>query len=97
MLALDAEITPAYLGLVERGKRNATVLIIERICSALNISLSEFFSTDCIKKSPEDDIDKQILAQIAGFSDDEKLAFLHLTKSVMQFRQVSIKTKMKNK
>lgn len=96
-LALDAEITPAYLGLVERGKRNATVVIIERICDALNISLSEFFDVGSQTKPAEDDIDKQILAHIASFSEDEKMAFLHLTKNVIQLRQMSIKARANNK
>ena len=38
--ALNAGITLAYLGLLERGKRNA----IEKLCDALRVSLADFFS-----------------------------------------------------
>ena len=89
-LALNAGITPAYLGLVERGKRNATVATVERICMALNISLAEFFSVADSCAPVEDDIGKQILYQISGLSEDEKLAFLQLVKQGMHIRQLGI-------
>lgn len=85
-LALNAGITPAYLGLVERGKRNATVLTIERICNALNISLAEFFSTAHPGKPVEDDIGKHILYQLSGLREEEKLICLHLIKTALQLR-----------
>ena len=42
-LALHAEITTTYLGLIERNLKNPTIKIIEQICNALNISLADFF------------------------------------------------------
>lgn len=33
-----------YISLIERGKRNPTVLSLYAICKALGISLSEFFA-----------------------------------------------------
>ena len=43
-LALRAEITTTYLGLLERNLKNPTVKVIEQICNQLNISLNDFFS-----------------------------------------------------
>lgn len=34
---------PAYIGQIERGEKNATMESIEKIASALNISLSKLF------------------------------------------------------
>ncbi|MBQ7871289.1 MAG: helix-turn-helix transcriptional regulator [Oscillospiraceae bacterium] len=85
-LALTAGITPAYLGLVERSKRNATVVIIERICTALNISLADFFSTAQPCKPLEDEIGRRILHQLSGLSDEEKLICLQLIKNALQLR-----------
>lgn len=34
---------PTYIGQIERGEKNATIESIEKISSALNISLSELF------------------------------------------------------
>lgn len=42
-LALRANITTTYMGLLERNLKNPTVKVIEQICNQLNISLSEFF------------------------------------------------------
>lgn len=86
-LALNAGITPAYLGLVERGKRNATVATVERVCGALNISLAEFFAPadSCVV---EDEVGKQILCQLNGLSDEEKQSFLQLVKQVLHIQKL---------
>ncbi len=34
---------PAYIGQIERGEKNATIESIEKIASALNVSLSKLF------------------------------------------------------
>lgn len=42
-LGLAAGIERAYIGYLERGKRNPTVSTLEKIRSALNCELSDFF------------------------------------------------------
>ena len=42
-LALEADINRNYLGDLERGTRNPTVVVLNKIVTALNISLSELF------------------------------------------------------
>ena len=42
-LALEAEVNRNYLGDLERGKRNPTVLVLNRIVKALEIDLSTLF------------------------------------------------------
>ena len=86
-LALNAGITPAYLGLLERGKRNATIVIIELICSAMNLSLAEFFSTAYTEKE-EDKIGNQVLCQLVGLSEEEKLLVLQIVKTAIDFHQL---------
>lgn len=54
-LALSAEITTSYLGMIERGEKNPTVKIIEKLCGALGISLGEFFTAE--KKNEGDKTD----------------------------------------
>lgn len=90
-VALNAGITPAYLGLVERGQRNATVNIMERICAAMYVSLAEFFSGSA-DESQTDILDKQILAQLNGLSKEEKLLCLQLLKDAVQLRNLSVKS-----
>jgi transcriptional regulator with XRE-family HTH domain len=43
VLADLCDLDRSYIGSVERGERNISLLNIHRICSALNISLEEFF------------------------------------------------------
>ena len=42
-LALEAKINKNYLSDLERGNRNPTILVLSKICHALNISFSELF------------------------------------------------------
>lgn len=42
-LAELADCHPGYIGLVERGERNATIVSIERIASGLGLELSTLF------------------------------------------------------
>ena len=92
-LALNAGITTTYLGLVERGKKNATVATIEAICYALNISLADFFSVADSPISVEDDTGIQILHQLTGLSDNEKQLILQIIKNVVQLRHLGIHRK----
>lgn len=89
-VALNAGITPAYLGLVERGQRNATVNIVERICAAMNVSLAEFFS-ESADESQTDIVDRQILGQLSGLSMEEKQLYLQLLKDAVQLRNFNKK------
>jgi len=45
-VARRADLTEAYIGLLERGLRNPTVDVVERICGALGITIQEFFAVD---------------------------------------------------
>lgn len=88
-LALNAGITPVYLGQVERGQKNATVNTIELICNALNVSLSDFFATaDNCSALEDDDVGKQILHQLTGLNNTEKTVVLQLIKQALQLRRL---------
>ena len=84
-LALSAGITPAYLGLVERGQRNATVRTIECICGALGIGLAEFFA-EASGQSDMDDLDKMLLYSLRGLDCEEKQACLQMIRAALQLR-----------
>ena len=44
-LAYAADLDRSYIASVENGKRNISVVNIEKIVNALNISLKEFFES----------------------------------------------------
>ncbi|MBR2012172.1 MAG: helix-turn-helix transcriptional regulator [Alphaproteobacteria bacterium] len=45
-LALKAGIDRTYLAGIESGKRNATIISIEKIANALEVSMRDFFDLD---------------------------------------------------
>jgi transcriptional regulator with XRE-family HTH domain len=45
-LAYTADIDRSYIASVESGQRNISIVNIERIAAALNVSLKEFFDND---------------------------------------------------
>ena len=48
-LALTAELDLTYVGGIERGKRNPTVLVLARIATALDTSPDVFLRQDALR------------------------------------------------
>jgi len=42
-LASRADVHRTYIGMIERAEKNITLENIEKICKALNLTVSEFF------------------------------------------------------
>lgn len=82
-LALHADITPTYLGQIERNLKNPTVHVIEKICTSVNISLADFFNP-ANSKNELDLLSKQILSQVSNRTDDEKKIILNVIKQIFQ-------------
>ncbi|MDE6961546.1 MAG: helix-turn-helix domain-containing protein [Lachnospiraceae bacterium] len=95
-LALRAEITTTYLGLLERNLKNPTVKVIEQICNQLNISLNDFFSPSRTPEKPIDTASLQILAQISDRSEEEKLLILQTIKDILRLCDLSKKNMKKD-
>jgi len=83
-----ADITSAYLGQVERGTKNITVYTLGKVCTALNITLSEFFSTANANNNDMDEVSNQILHQLHGKSKSEKQAVLKMIKLVFSMQDM---------
>lgn len=86
-LALSANITTTYLGMLERNQKNPTVKIIERICTSLNISLLDFFS-DAAPAESADALSEQILCQLNNRTEEEKQMILQIIKNVLKLRDI---------
>ena len=43
-LAYDSDLSPGYIHEVIRGERNISLIAIQQICTAVGISVSEFFN-----------------------------------------------------
>lgn len=83
-LALRAEITTTYLGLIERNLKNPTIKIIEQLCNSLNISLSDFFNTSIAPSNTADATSAQIAAQLGGLTQKEKDLVLQIVKNAVK-------------
>lgn len=78
--AFRANITPAYWGQIERNVKNPTVMILQKICDALDFPISEFF-TDLPPAARElDEPSVQILHLLEERSLEEKEILLQMMK-----------------
>ena len=87
-LAHVADITPAYLGQIERNEKKVTVHTLEKVCHALNVSLAEFFSTTKENDKTLDKIGNQILHQLHNKSEPERQAILKMVKLAFQLKEM---------
>lgn len=87
-LALEANITPAYLCQVERGTRNPTVALVERLCEVLGVTLATFFSDEAGQVRGYDQVTEQLLGLLYGRSEEEKRALLQLVRCALKLREV---------
>lgn len=85
-LALKAEITPAYLGQIERGKKHPTVVTVEKLCRSFNISLSEFFQDAAQPVSQTDAFQEQIAFELKDCTDDEKKEIIEIIRHALKLR-----------
>lgn len=70
-VALRAGITTTYYGQLERNLKNPTIPVIEKICCAMNISLSDFFNSE-LPKQDYDALTQKILLQLHSCTELEK-------------------------
>lgn len=42
-LALTAELDRTYIPSIEKGERNVSITVVEKLANALNVNISEFF------------------------------------------------------
>lgn len=75
-LAHQANITPAFLGQVERGTKGITVRTLEKVCGILHVPLSEFF-TDLVDRNDDPTL-TQIAYLLHDRSDKDKKTILDI-------------------
>ena len=87
-VALEADITPAYYGQIERGAANPTVGMLEKICAVLGISIVDIFieNPNGQTDTDTDPLIGQILYRLAGKSDREKELILSMIKSAFKLQ-----------
>ncbi len=84
-LALSANITPTYLGQIERNQKSPTIRILEQICTAMNVSFSDFFDDAPPATIDDDVLTKQLVTLVKNRSNDEKQLIINITKQLLNF------------
>lgn len=87
-LALRSDITPTYLGLIERNQKNPTVKVVEQLCNVMDISLADFFSKSHKTTSKLDSYSLQILSQINNCSAEEKEVIVKIIKNILHLKNL---------
>lgn len=77
-VALRANITTAYLGQIERSKKNPTVGIVCRIADAMQISIIELLQSTSYNELSRDPVIDRILFELDGMSDSGRKAALNM-------------------
>lgn len=82
-LVEKADLSLKHLGELERGRGNPTLLSLESIASALDISLSDMFAFDHERLSPNE-IREELRAIIDKATDENCSTFLRILKVLVR-------------
>ena len=87
-VALQADITTSYYGLLERGQANPSVALLEKICDVLNVRIADIFTDSNTNLLGIDAISMQILHQIHGKNRAEKEIVLNIVKNAIKLQDL---------
>ena len=91
-LALSADITPNFLGDVERGVKKASIDTLESVLAVLGITFSEFFNFESeIKSDSEPQELTKIISNLRRLSDDELKTINNIIKQVKHYGELQKK------
>ena len=87
-LALSADITPNFLGDVERGIKQPSLKTLECLLNALNLSFEEFFTfkNDIVPRKERSRAEK-IMADINGFNDKDLLVVHSIVRQLIRLKK----------
>ncbi|NTZ20973.1 XRE family transcriptional regulator [Paenibacillus sp. JMULE4] len=86
-LAFRAGLTPSYVGQLERGQKSPTVDTLDKISSALNVTLEDLFSFDYPNLvNINQKVIEKIAFQLSGRTESEQEAVYNLIKQILIFR-----------
>ena len=78
---------PTYIGQIERAEKNATVESIEKIASALGVSLSTLFERLDTKKDAEHNIPSKCYELLAAKSREDQERLLRILLEIDEYKK----------
>jgi transcriptional regulator with XRE-family HTH domain len=83
-LAWKTNLSPNYIGLIERGKKRPSIETLRKISEALEVPISYFFENISYKIPEEDIITKKISSILKDTSEKEKKQIYKFLKSIVK-------------
>ena len=80
-LAEKADLHYTFIGEVERGEKNISLVSLEKLAKALEVTLIELFDLPELKERP-DNIKKKLAHELKEFDDEKTEALLKLIKAM---------------
>lgn len=81
-LADKSGLSLQHIGAIERGTGNPTLLTLEKIASALSVSVEELFVLEEFKRSTKE-LREDLLAQLENCNDSDLLRFYACNKILL--------------
>ena len=81
-MSLITGISSKYLGEVERGRKNVSVAVVEKVSTALTVEISDLFDFD--HGMGKDELRKRINALISRASERELQTIFRVLKSILE-------------
>ena len=90
-LAWAADITPAFVGQLERNMNSPTAKTLEKLAGALNLSVAEIFSDPAALDVEQKAALRQITHQLRDFSAEEMRCVSAVIKQMQEMRRLEKK------
>lgn len=87
-LAWAADITPAFVGQLERNMKSPTAKTLTKLANALNISVAEFFSEPVTQDAEQKAAIRQISYQLRDLTPEEIHCVSGIIKQVQEIRRL---------
>lgn len=84
-VALEADITTTYYGLVERDEKSPTVRMLEKICRALDYPISELFSENVTCDTEDNRYVYQLINLLRSRSPEECEGLYKIIKDIIEY------------
>ena len=81
-LADQSGLSLQHIGAIERGTGNPTLLTLEKIASALSVSVEELFALEEFKRSTKE-LREDLLVQLENCNDSDLLRFYACNKILL--------------
>ena len=85
-LAEAVEVTPCYIGILERGENYPSLELLARIAQIFDSNIGDFTDPKPDEDTPADSFRKKLLQKISRLKSGQVEAFAHLAEALEKYR-----------